>query len=63
MAAMQIPDISLWDALLMVLALPFLALAMAILTTIYIYYVSAVPSLIWRCFGKTGSKNKQPPNR
>lgn len=62
MAAPQIPDISLWDFLLIVLALPFSGLALAILTTTYIYYVSAVRSLIWRCFGKTGLKNKPPSN-
>ncbi len=62
MAAPQIPDISLWDVLLIVLALPFSALALAILTTIYTYYVSAVQSLIWRCFGKIGPKSKPPSN-
>ena len=49
--------------LLSLLALPFVCLGLAILTAIYIYYLSAVPSLIWRCFVSIGRKTKQPPNR
>ncbi len=64
---MAVPDIeftppSFWDVIIFLATLPLSVLGIAILVAIYTYYVSAVPSLIWRCFGKTGPKNKPPSN-
>lgn len=61
-SVVELTPLSLWEVLFLFLALPFAALGLAILTTIYIYYVSAVPSLIWRCFARIGRKSRPPSN-
>ncbi len=53
---------SLLDVIIFLAVFPFALFAVFLMIAIYTYYVCAVPSLIWRCFVKTGPKSKPPSN-
>ena len=53
---------SVLDVIIFLAVFPFALFAIFTLIAIYIYYVCAVPRLIWRCFAKIGPKTKPPAN-